>query len=333
VSLDRGASWQRFMTGLPTVPVHDLEIHPRDRELIAATHGRSIWIVDVAPLQQLADSVLAAPSYLFAPKVAYEFGDQPVGGGSSGHKWYSTSGRGSQAEIVYRLTAGERRQRTSLVITGVRGDTIRTLQGPGGPGVHRVTWDFRGRPPEAGPLSPAQRRDSIALMRRLDVVFDSLAQAGMNKTLLDRLAEGIRTGNLQALAQQFGFGGGGGGGFGGGQPGRFVERPGETSGPAPRAAAQTEGATEEGAEPQLQQGQLQDILRLLRPPGQRGAGGGFNLSYGTYNPARRGPAPMVETGDYLVSLTVGNRTMSQVLRVVRMTGGAGAGFFAGEDDR
>jgi hypothetical protein len=42
---------------------------------------------------------------------------------------------------------------------------------------------------------------------------------------------------------------------------------------------------------------------------------------------------MVETGDYLVSLTVGNRTMSQVLRVVRMTGGAGAGFFAGEDDR
>ena len=65
VSLDRGKSWQRFMTGLPTVPVHDLKIHPRDRELIAGTHGRSIWIVDIAPLQQLSDDVMRATAYLF----------------------------------------------------------------------------------------------------------------------------------------------------------------------------------------------------------------------------------------------------------------------------
>src|SRR5690606_21420891 len=44
-SLDRGASWQKFMTNMPTVPIYDLKIHPRDRELIAATHGRGIWIV------------------------------------------------------------------------------------------------------------------------------------------------------------------------------------------------------------------------------------------------------------------------------------------------
>ena len=49
---------QKFMTGLPTVPVHDLKIHPRDHELIAGTHGRSIWIVDIAPLEQLTDRVV-----------------------------------------------------------------------------------------------------------------------------------------------------------------------------------------------------------------------------------------------------------------------------------
>src|SRR5207237_8241705 len=43
VSLDRGQSWQRFMSGFPTVPVYDLKIHPRDRELIPATHGRGSW--------------------------------------------------------------------------------------------------------------------------------------------------------------------------------------------------------------------------------------------------------------------------------------------------
>ena len=50
---------QRFMTNLPTVPVHDLKIHPRDRELIAATHGRSIWIVDIAPLEEMNNTIMS----------------------------------------------------------------------------------------------------------------------------------------------------------------------------------------------------------------------------------------------------------------------------------
>jgi photosystem II stability/assembly factor-like uncharacterized protein len=338
VSLDRGKSWQRFMADLPTVPVHDLEIHPRDHELIAATHGRAIWIVDITALQQLSDSVLAESAYLFQPKVAYEFGEPPTGGGSTGHKYFDAPGGGSQAEIVYRLTSGNPRQRTQIVITDVRGDTIRTLQGPGGPGVHQATWDFRAQPVRqvARTLSPAQHRDSIAFMRRVDFVFDSLTQAGMNKQMLDRFATAIKTGDMQAFRRA--FGGGGGGGFGE-RPGfgRWAERPGESNVPQ-RQAAEGEGAAagEEAAQPQMGQGQLQDILRLLRPPGARG-GGRFGLSYGTYSPGGGGGGrggfggSTVETGDYLVSITVGDHTMSRVLRVIRMTEGGGGGFF-GEGD-
>ena len=54
VSLDKGASWASLGRGIPNVPVHDLRVHPRARELVAATHGRSVWILDVAPLQTLA---------------------------------------------------------------------------------------------------------------------------------------------------------------------------------------------------------------------------------------------------------------------------------------
>ncbi|MGA9341353.1 MAG: hypothetical protein WBV61_03350 [Rhodanobacteraceae bacterium] len=57
VSLDRGTSWQGLQSNLPNVPVHDLAVHPRERELIAATHGRSAWIVDVLPVQELTPSV------------------------------------------------------------------------------------------------------------------------------------------------------------------------------------------------------------------------------------------------------------------------------------
>jgi len=52
VSLDRGKSWTALQDGLPNVPVHDLKVHPRDRMLVAGTHGRSVWVVDVLPVQE-----------------------------------------------------------------------------------------------------------------------------------------------------------------------------------------------------------------------------------------------------------------------------------------
>jgi photosystem II stability/assembly factor-like uncharacterized protein len=70
-SIDGGRSWHRFMTDFPVVPVHDLVIHPRDNDLIAATHGRSIWILDdLGPLQQLTDAVLASDVHLFDNRAA-----------------------------------------------------------------------------------------------------------------------------------------------------------------------------------------------------------------------------------------------------------------------
>ncbi len=65
VSLDRGANWQALQGNLPNVPVHDLAVHPRERELIAGTHGRSAWILDVLPVQELTPAVRDTPLKLF----------------------------------------------------------------------------------------------------------------------------------------------------------------------------------------------------------------------------------------------------------------------------
>lgn len=64
-SLDRGQQWATLDGGLPNVPVHDLFVHPRDRELIAGTHGRSAWVVDVLPLQQLDAATRNSAVHLF----------------------------------------------------------------------------------------------------------------------------------------------------------------------------------------------------------------------------------------------------------------------------
>ena len=56
---------------LPVVPVFNLVIHPREGDLIAATHGRSLWILDdITPLQQLTPALLESDAHLFQNKVA-----------------------------------------------------------------------------------------------------------------------------------------------------------------------------------------------------------------------------------------------------------------------
>jgi len=103
MSTDRGVSWQRFMNGLPAVPVHDLEVHPRDKELVAGTHGRSIWIVGIGPLQELTPAVLADGA-LFTPRPAFQFGYPARGGESTGQQNWGRSSPGSTAEFEYYLT-------------------------------------------------------------------------------------------------------------------------------------------------------------------------------------------------------------------------------------
>jgi len=51
-SLDRGASWLSLCGDLPTVPVFDLVVHPREPDLIIATHGRSMFVLDVTPVRE-----------------------------------------------------------------------------------------------------------------------------------------------------------------------------------------------------------------------------------------------------------------------------------------
>jgi hypothetical protein len=61
VSLDRGQSWTALTGGLPRVPVHDLLVHPREGDLVVATHGRSVFVAEAAPLRRLTPERLSKP--------------------------------------------------------------------------------------------------------------------------------------------------------------------------------------------------------------------------------------------------------------------------------
>lgn len=72
VSFDDGRHWQSLQLNLPTVSVHDLAIH--DGDLVAATHGRGIWILDdIEPLREVDAKIAQSAVHLFQPKAAYRF--------------------------------------------------------------------------------------------------------------------------------------------------------------------------------------------------------------------------------------------------------------------
>jgi photosystem II stability/assembly factor-like uncharacterized protein len=71
-SLDGGREWKRFENNMPNVRVDDILIHPRDHDLIVATHARSIWIMDdITPLEQMAKP--AGDIQLFEPRPAVQW--------------------------------------------------------------------------------------------------------------------------------------------------------------------------------------------------------------------------------------------------------------------
>lgn len=340
VSIDRGQSWQKFMSGLPTTPIHDLVIHPRDNELIAGTHGRSIWIADITPLQQLTPQVMASKATLFNPRTGFQWGESPINGGSNGQNIFQAPSPQYGASLWYRLTEAVSGP-VRIIVQGASGDTLRTLTGPGSVGTHNVVWDFRGQGPApvVVALSPAQVRDSINTARRITRALDSLEKDGaIPAPMIAMLRTSAATGEPPAAFQALlGGGGGGGGGRGGGGGGVFQERAGETrptpSFPTGGAAAGPGGggrgaAAAGGADLQAIFGPLRDALgddmAALglgfggRGGGRGGGGGGANALMGS--------------GDYKITLVAGPNRMSTVLRVERVGGGGDSGFGFGEDE-
>jgi hypothetical protein len=285
------------MNGFPTVPVHDLKIHPREGDLIAGTHGRSIWIVNITLLQQFDDSVEEADAHLFQPAPAYHFGTRPTGGEFTAQAYFEAGSPPAGANIRYWL-GDDVDEEVEIIIQDPQGETFRTLEGSSSQGLNSTLWNLMGESVTL-PRSPSEVRDSISTEARLAVVVDSLEAAGEDREEIDEAVE-----TLRQPSQGGGFNFGGGGGGGGDSTGRWVDRPAEG-----RAIAGSGGGGG-GGSTTLEQ----DILRLVR--GDTGRRRRFRSRGGLF-PTRSEPAPMAEPGIYTIILKIGDDTFTQQLSVDR----------------
>ena len=166
VTTDAGGSWTR-MAGLPTVPVHDLVIHPREGDLIAATHGRSIWILDnLGPLQQLSDQVLAANVHLFENKTATRWRGVSRGA-TRGHKLFAGRNPLSIQQVPPSNSPPELQNsagvdfylksrpsgKVRIEISALTGGQTHTAELDGHEGINRYYWNMRFDLPGGGQVA------------------------------------------------------------------------------------------------------------------------------------------------------------------------------------
>lgn len=149
VSFTGGNDWVRMhLKNLPPVAVRDILVHPRENDLILATHGRSLWILDdVSPLQQMSAQVVSQSAYLFGMRPALRFDGGGRGGGGvgqAGNKPFAGPNPAYGAPITYYLKA--RGPAKIEILDG--GKVIRDLGPiPQDAGLNRVTWDLRYQGP------------------------------------------------------------------------------------------------------------------------------------------------------------------------------------------
>jgi photosystem II stability/assembly factor-like uncharacterized protein/uncharacterized coiled-coil protein SlyX len=157
VSANRGKTWTKMNSNLPTVAVHEFAQHPVTGELVAATHGRSIWICDVSALRQINNDSLKAKATLFAPVNAIRWRrglDRSMFNGAERKFVGENPDRG--ATIYYSLA--RKPEKIELKVLDYAGQLVRKLDASADPGLHKVVWDLGRMPnmrPQAAPPAPS----------------------------------------------------------------------------------------------------------------------------------------------------------------------------------
>ena len=189
-SLDAGAKWMRI-TDAPAVRVDDLKIHPRTADLVIATHGRSLGILDdTRPLRELTPEIAAQPAHLFTVGAAY--GAYQLGGWTDWAGKAEFRGKNPPEGAIFNVWVKEfTGDEIKIAITNAAGAPVANLKSPATQGVTRLTWDMR---PTKDVLTEYGGVDAKRLVAGGDYTAElTFGKTKVKQTFRVNVAEGIRT--------------------------------------------------------------------------------------------------------------------------------------------
>jgi len=151
-SWDGGARWASIRNGMPAAPVRDLLIHPREHDVIVATHGRGIYILDDArPVAQLTEA-MKADAHLFDIRPATRFVLFSRDGNLGDREWTLDNPEPGAYINLYVKQAADP---ATVTIADRSGKAIRTMRNVRvAPGINRIVWDLR----HDNPVPPLRQR-------------------------------------------------------------------------------------------------------------------------------------------------------------------------------
>ena len=147
LSVNAGSDWTKFKSNLPTTLYDDLLIHPREKDLVLGTHGRSFWVLDdTSPLAEWS-TVYNKPVHVFSVRAATLF-----------HYWKDTSYRAQEewagenppygAIISYLVNSDV--DSVTITVKRRKNQIIRTYRQPVVKGsIQRLAWDLKYPPPSS----------------------------------------------------------------------------------------------------------------------------------------------------------------------------------------
>jgi hypothetical protein len=151
--------------------VHDLKIHPRERELVLATYGRALWVGDISPLEELTDEILdnSPAGHLFSvtPRARYGFSTQGSNYELYGDKYVRVPNRPDSVPIYYYFSKDA--PRATVTIADGANQTVAQLNGPTTKGLHAVYWNLSGGRGGSGPVATGTYRAALGVFDHADV--------------------------------------------------------------------------------------------------------------------------------------------------------------------
>jgi photosystem II stability/assembly factor-like uncharacterized protein len=156
ISVDGGQRWAQYKgTDFPAVPVDDIALQARESDLVLATHGRGIWIVDdISPLRALTPEVMSKEATLIQGRPSIQYFDV-FGGWPEGDESFHGPSRPSDAQITYYQKGRHIFGDLKIEIFDQDGKLVDTVAGSKHRGLNRAGWGMRVKAPAVAPAASA----------------------------------------------------------------------------------------------------------------------------------------------------------------------------------
>ncbi len=149
ITLDGGQSWSKFTKNVPPVAVHYIELNKKTNDLILATHGRGIIIIDdISPLREITADVLKETLHFFKSKPTVMRDQSGFGGSFGTETQFIGSNPSTAVQIKYLLPKRHTFGKMTLEIQDMEGNVISTLGAGKSKGINIVNWAYSIKQPK-----------------------------------------------------------------------------------------------------------------------------------------------------------------------------------------